>query len=90
MLLAIISIGCSKDNNVTFHATIEKVDENSIFVTTTDDVGFDKASVSFSKDLEVKFNLLVGQKVTITILPEIRTSYPVQVTAVKIEPYKEN
>ena len=53
-------------------------------VATTDDVGFDKASVGFDENLEIPFNLTKGQMIEIEALPEIRESYPVQIMAVKI------
>ncbi|HAA08226.1 MAG TPA: hypothetical protein DCD98_00495 [Syntrophomonas sp.] len=53
-------------------------------VTTTDDVGFDKARVGFDENLEIPFDLAEGQVIEIEALPEIRESYPVQITAVKI------
>lgn len=81
--------GCEKEEpvaeNVVFTGTIEEINDRSILVSTTDDVGFDKASVSFDEDVQITFNFLVGQIVKLTILPQIRESYPVQVTAVAIE-----
>jgi len=87
LLGALLFAGCAAGgaDNVTFTAVIEQVMENGILVTTTDDVGFDKASVGFDKSCKINFNLLAGQTVELTILPQIRESYPVQVTAVKIE-----
>jgi len=77
--------GCGKQSKyITFTGVIEEVNDRSILVSTKDLDSSDKASVGFHKDLELNFNLIVGQKVEITILPEIRESYPVQVTAVKI------
>lgn len=82
--------GCGqKTDNITFVATIESIQDNSIMVTTTDKVGFDKASVGFDAGLEIPFNLIVGQRVEIEALPEIRESYPVQITAVKISLLEE-
>ncbi len=78
----------SKEKNIIFTATIVSVSENGIMVTTTDDVGFDKASVGYDKNFEVDFNLIEGQTVEIEILPQIRESYPVQVTAVSIKPFE--
>lgn len=77
--------GCTQSKNITFTAVIESAFENGVMITTTDDVGFDKASVSFEKNYKPDFELKAAQKVEITILPEIRESYPVQVTAVKIK-----
>lgn len=83
--------GCGQKNeNITFTATIESIHDNSIMVTTADGVSFDKASVSFDKKLEIPFALAVGQTVEIEALPEIRESYPVQITAVKISLKEEN
>jgi rhodanese-related sulfurtransferase len=88
--------GCSNNdinndmnNNMVFNATIESIQDNSIIVTTTDDVGFDKASVSFDENLEIPFDLVAGQIIEIEALPEIRESYPVQITAVKISLLEE-
>ena len=82
--LIFLLAACTKDNqNIIFKAVVESVSENSILVTTTDNVGFDKASVN-TENAEFVFDIIVGQTVEIEILPEIRESYPVQVTAVKI------
>jgi hypothetical protein len=84
--LIITIAGCAKkEPNVVFTGTIEEIHDASILVSTTDDVGFDKASVSFAPDIKLGFNFLAGQIVKVTILPQIRESYPVQVTAVAIE-----
>lgn len=85
-VLFTILAGCAKkEPNIIFTGTIETVSDRSILVSTADDVSFDKASVSFAPDMKISFNLLVGQVVKITILPQIAESYPVQVTAVAIE-----
>ena len=77
--------GCAKsEENITFTAAVESVSEASIIVTTTDDVGFDRASVGFPDDFTLAAGITAGSRVQITILPEIRESYPVQVTAVSI------
>jgi rhodanese-related sulfurtransferase len=77
--------GCGqKSDNITFTATIESIHDKSIMVTTTDEIGFDKASVGFDKELEIPFDLIVGQRVEIEALPQVRESYPVQITAVRI------
>lgn len=70
--------------NVRFTGVIESIDGNQWLVSTTDDVGFDKANVQISEQVAIAFNPLVGQTVSIEILPEIRESYPVQVTAVLV------
>ncbi len=89
--LAAFAGGCTtndapKAENITFTAIIEAVNDNSLLVTTGDDVGFDKASVGFAADMPLpEFEFSVGQTVSITILPEIAESYPVQVRAVSID-----
>lgn len=90
LMLAAFAAGCAeqapKAENITFTAVIDEVGENGLLVTTADDVGFDKARVSFADEMpEPDFNYIAGQTVRITILPEINESYPVQVTAVAIE-----
>lgn len=83
-ILMLLLAGCTqKEKNITFKAVIESLAENNMMVATTDDVGFDKASV-FTNEAEIDFEPSIGDQVEITILPEIRESYPVQVTAVKI------
>lgn len=83
--------GCGQnDNNLTFIATIERIQDNGLVVTTTDDVGFDKAILGFDEGLEIPFHLLVGQTIEIEALPEIRESDPVQITAVRIRLKEEN
>lgn len=85
-ILIFVFTGCKKENeNISFTALIENVSENSMMVTTDENVGFDKASVSYDKNFKLNFTPMIGQKVKITILPEIRESYPVQVTAINIE-----
>ncbi len=88
-LLTTLPSGCfgksDAQNSITFTGIIEETGDGSILVSTTEDVGFDKASVGYNKGLEIPFNLIAGQTVKITILPEIRESYPVQVTATAIE-----
>lgn len=80
-----ILAGCSgRQNNVTFKAVVESVSEHGMMVVTSDNVGFDKASVGYTEALKLDFEPAAGQTVEITILPKIRESYPVQVTAVRI------
>jgi len=82
----LILAGCSeKTENITFTAVVETVFDNGIVVTTVDEVGFDKASIGFDRSLVLDFLPRVGQTLKIEMLPEIRESYPVQVTAVRIE-----
>jgi len=84
-LLLFLCSGCTgKENNITFTAVVESVTANNMLVTPSDDIGFDKANVDFSK-IKLDFEPAAGQTVSITILPEIRESYPVQVTAVQIK-----
>lgn len=84
-LITVILLLTACTNSITFTAVIEEVFENGIMVKTSDDVGFNQASVSFDKSCKINFNLVAGQTVEIKILPEIRESYPVQVTAVDIK-----
>lgn len=78
--------GCAKEEeNIVFIGTIEEIYDNSVLVTTTDEVGFDKANVSFGSDVRIGSNFIVGQTYRFTILPQIAESYPVQVTAIAIE-----
>jgi len=86
----LILAGCTaKSENITFTAVVESVFDNGILVTTVDEVGFDKANVGFDKNLALEFTPKKGQTLKIVILPEIRESYPVQVTAVSIELIKD-
>ena len=88
LLVLTAAVGCSgssEDQNIVFTAVLEEVAENSILVTTTDEVGFDMASVHLEEDVTIGFELMAGQTVKLTIKPEIAESYPVQVTAVAIE-----
>lgn len=83
LLLLTLPAGCAAQETVTFSAEIEEVAENSILVTTIDFEDFDKASVDL-REAEYDFEPAAGQLVEVTILPEIRESYPVQVTGVKL------
>lgn len=89
LLLAVpmvLLFGCTNQETIQFTGVIEEIYENGVLVTTDDLASSDRASVGFAEELEpFGFNLLVGQTVRFTILPEIRESYPVQVTAVKLE-----
>ena len=78
-------VACSiKEKTITFNARVESVSEGSILVTTDGSVQFEKASVSFEDGYEPNFEIKIGQSINVEILPEIRESYPVQVTAVNI------
>lgn len=79
--------GCSpKKEYITFTGVVEEVFENGVLISAADLESGDKASVSFAEGCEIGFDITKGMKVKLTILPEIRESYPVQATAVKIEP----
>lgn len=84
--LLTLLFGCRKEEYTVFTGVIEEVYENSILVATSDDVGFDLASVTFAEDAEAPdFAFAVGQTVKLTIHSEVAESYPVQARAVKIE-----
>jgi rhodanese-related sulfurtransferase len=90
LVLLVLLSGCTvQSRNIIFTAQIIEVYDNGILVSTADDVGFDKANVGFDDSLNISFDLGKGQTVKIEILPEIRESYPVQVTAVKVELVEE-
>ena len=88
IILALMVSGCAKKETITFSAEIETVSENSVLVKTIDFDDFDKASVDLL-EAEYDFKLAEGQIVEITILPEIRESYPVQVTGIALKLIKE-
>ena len=86
LILTACSGGEPAEENVVFTGIIEEVSDGDLLVSTEDDVGFDMARVHFSEDMEEPdFEPAVGQTGRLTILPQIAESYPVQVTAVKIE-----
>ncbi len=87
MAAIIILTGCSaKEDNIVFTAIIDEIHEEGMLVTTVDYDGFDRAYVSYAENMEGNaFNFIVGQELTFTVLTEMRESYPVQVTAVRIE-----
>lgn len=84
LMALILSVGCSNEQNITFEAEIESLSDNNMIVITQDDVGFDKASVEIGST-KVQGDLAVGKKVSITIQPEVRETYPVQVTAREVK-----
>ncbi len=94
-LTATILTSCGKkDKNIVFKAVVVSVAEKSLLVNTVNFDTFDKATVGTTADTKiVDWNnkkltlsaLRTDDIVEITILPEIRESYPVQVTALKIE-----
>lgn len=83
LMIMVLLAGCGTKESITFLAEIEEVSENSILVNTIDFETFDKASVDL-QEAEYDFELSEGQIINITIQPEIRESYPVQVTATKL------
>lgn len=90
LLLSSCAPSAPEQQNVSFTAVVESVSEGSVLVHCEDeDLGFDKASVSYDASLKPDVPFVVGQELAITILPEIRESYPVQVTAVEIKPVSE-
>jgi len=91
MALALLAGGCDAaapaQENITFAAFVESVEDDGLLVTVIDDagsVGFDRAFAAFSEGLEIGFEVLKGSRIEITALPEIRESDPVQVTAVEL------
>lgn len=90
-IMLLFAAGCAQqEDTITFHGVIENITENSVLVTvTTDDVDFDKANVNIA-DIDNKEQIFLGQEVEITILPEIRESYPVQVTGVEMRPIDQD
>lgn len=98
LLCVLLFVACDKKDNILedtdfiiFTATIEEVNNDSSLLVRTEDqnVEFDLASVSYDRDLELDYIFQIGEQVRLTILPEIRESYPVQVTAIKIEKVDE-
>lgn len=83
--LMVLSACAAEGPPIVFTGMIESVTGNSLTVNTPDKVGFDKAVVSFDNALSLDFTPEPGMTVEITILPEIRESYPVQVTATAIK-----
>lgn len=91
-MLILIFSSCAKEKNIVFNATVEDINGNSLMVSTINFEGFDKASVGITADtvfVETTLSeIKIGDTVEIIILPQIRESYPVQVTAVKISSLK--
>lgn len=99
LTLAFFFSGCQKIANAietsTFTGVIESVGDNFILVANVDAASFDRAAVDFAKSMpEPGFDFAVGQTVRVTFRGPVRTTDPVQVTAVKIElvsqPAQEN
>lgn len=85
LLVILILVGCSKKEAIiTFSAIIGEVDSNRLIVLPYDFEGIDQAVLSIS-DAQINFTPRVGQNVEISILPEIRETYPVQATATDVK-----
>lgn len=87
LALALPFAGCQEtEKNLVFTGVVEDIYNSSILVSVSvnDQVDFDSARVDFAEDLELDFEFALGQSLEIEILPQIRESYPVQVTAVRI------
>lgn len=86
-VLALCATGC-KAKQHTFTGVVEQLGDQVILVSVLKGADFDKASVAISQDTKfvgTSFEQIKEQNhLTITILPEIAESYPVQVKAVKI------
>lgn len=84
-VLVLAVSGCGR-KTMEFTGTVEQVGDSQVLVRTIDFDAFDLANILITKDTQpVSFHLLVGQKIRVTALPEIRETYPVGVTAVRIE-----
>lgn len=84
IVMLFILTGCTRESNITFEGQIQSLSDQSMIITTHDEVGFDKASVGLST-AKIEGTSAEGKKVKMTIEPEVREIYPVQVTATKIE-----
>lgn len=86
IITAILLCGCGQvEENTSFTGIITAINGDNFTVTTTDKVGFKEANVALSDDVVLDFTPQAGQTVNLTILPQIAETYPVQVTAVKIQ-----
>lgn len=83
---ALLFTACAeKVPNIVFVGVIQEVYENGFLVTTADLDGTDKVSIGYDKNMKpLDFTPAPGQTVEMTILPELRESYPVQATAVQV------
>jgi len=102
LFILVLSLsGCGKANkNMTFTGKFDSIyGKDSLKITDIKDVQFSEASVSLAKNCKVKDNngkvtdtsiITIGDIVKVTILPEIRESFPVQVTAIEIVVLGEN
>ena len=82
-VLAAILCGCGAGGSVRFTGVVEEIRNDSILVSTKDDVGFTEAVVDIS-DVETPC-LVIGGTLQITIDSLVSGSVPVQVTALKIK-----
>ncbi len=80
---ACLFLGCKKQETLTFTGTIEEVGETSMMVYTTEVSTADRIWVSF-RDLTLAFEPAVGQRVLVTIKPDIGETYPAKADAVEI------
>ncbi|QOX62184.1 GerMN domain-containing protein [Anoxybacterium hadale] len=81
--LALFLWGCGKQETISFSGEIETISEGSILMKNINSGSFDKASVVVDEAV-YNFDPEEGQLIEVTALPEIKESYPVQVTAVKL------
>lgn len=91
-LVLLLTLGgfpaCSavKEPDIEFTGEVLEVYDNGFLISTTELDGTDKVSVSYDKGMKrLDFNLLVGQTLAVTVLRQMRESYPVQATAVRIQ-----
>ncbi len=96
LFILILSLsGCGKANkNITFTGKFDSVvGKDSMKITNIKDAQFNEASVSLAKNCKIKDKsgnqielpiINIGDIVKATILPEIRESFPVQVTAIEV------
>lgn len=100
LAIVLFLVGCHMSTkNITLNAKVTAVSESSILLDTIDYKDFDKASVGITnktkildeKDEAININdLKENDELELIILPEVRESYPVQVTAVKVKRVKQS
>lgn len=89
MLLVTVLLfpACSgaEESNIVFTGEVLEVYDKGFLISTTELDGTDKVSIGYDKGMKpLDFNLLVGQTLEVTVLRQMRESYPVQATAVKV------
>ncbi len=89
MLLVTVLLfsACSgaEEPNIVFTGEVLEVYDKGFLLSTTELDGTDKVSIGYDKGMKpLDFNLLVGQTLQVTVLRQMRESYPVQATAVKV------